>query len=102
MFSLLAAIALSKTLDYYADTETSEMTPTSNETTSDNKEAESDNENEQNNRNLYDKAGKVTKRRPGTNNNPEEEETNIVSANVKTIVVICSKFIVYSLVTIFH
>ena len=73
------------------------MTPSSNETTGDNKEAESDNENEQNNRTLYDKAGKVTKRRPGANNNAEDEETNIVSANVKTIVVICSKFILHAL-----
>lgn len=89
----LAAIALSKTLDYYADAEVSEMTPLPNESTTDNKEPESDNENEQNNRTLYDKAGKVTKRRPGSTNNPEEDDSNIVSANIKTIVVICSKFI---------
>ena len=92
---VLAAIALSKTLDYYADTESSEMTPSVNESTNDNNEAESDNENDKNSRNLYDKAGKVTKKRSGTNNNnPEgEEDMNIVSANIKTIVVICSKSI---------
>jgi dolichyl-diphosphooligosaccharide--protein glycosyltransferase len=86
--SFLAAIALSKTLDYYADTETSEMTSSTNESTND------DNETESNNRNLYDKAGKITKRRNGTNNNNNqdgEDDQNIVSSNIKTIVVICSK-----------
>jgi hypothetical protein len=87
----LAAIALSKTLDYYADAETSEMTPGPVESGNDDDET-SDNENERNNRNLYDKAGKVTKRRPGpTNNNPDgDNEGNIVASNIKTIVVICS------------
>lgn len=89
----LAAIALSKTLDYYADAEVSEMTPLANEGTTDSKEAESDNDNESNNRTLYDKAGKVAKRRPGSNNNADEDDSNIVSANIKTIVVICSKSI---------
>jgi dolichyl-diphosphooligosaccharide--protein glycosyltransferase len=94
-FFFIAAIALSKTLDYYADTETSEMTTTSNDTTNDTNEPGSDNENDKNNRTLYDKAGKVTKRRSGTNNNNQdgEEDGNMVSSNIKTIVVICSKSI---------
>ncbi len=89
----IAAIALSKTLDYYADTESSEMTSSSNELVNDDNTTESDNENDKNNQNLYDKAGKITKRRSGpNNNNPDgEEDTNIVASNIKTIVVICSK-----------
>jgi hypothetical protein len=71
------------------------MTSSVNETNNDdNNEPESDNENQTTNRNLYDKAGKVTKRRSGTNNNNTQdgdEDGNIVSANIKTIVVICSK-----------
>jgi hypothetical protein len=94
-FFFIAAIALSKTLDYYADTETSEMTTTSTDTTNDTNEPGSDNENDKNNRTLYDKAGKVTKRRSGTNNNNQdgEEDGNMISSNIKTIVVICSKSI---------
>ncbi len=83
----LTAITLSKTLDYY----TSEMTSSSNESVTDDNEAESDN------RNLYDKAGKVTKRRSGTNNTNQDADDgpNIVSSNIKTIVVICSKLIYF-------
>jgi dolichyl-diphosphooligosaccharide--protein glycosyltransferase len=88
---ILAAIALSKTLDYYADAETSEMTSSTNESTNDDSETESDNENDKNNRNLYDKAGKVTKKRSGSTNpnQDNDEDSNIVSSNIKTIVVIC-------------
>ena len=91
-FSSLAAIALSKTLDYYADVETSEMTPSLNESVGDEDGAESETDGEKN-RKLYDKVGKVTKRRNGPNNNAQDgdEEPDIVSGNVKTIVVICSK-----------
>jgi hypothetical protein len=92
----LAAIALSKTLDYYADTETSDMN-SSPIASSDNDDG-SDNENERNNRSLYDKAGKsktVSGRRTpsGSNQDGGDEDANIVSSNIKTIVVICSKFI---------
>ena len=93
---LLAAIALSKTLDYYADAETSEMTSNSNESVNDNDDGtESDNENKKKNQNLYDKAGKVTKRRSETTNNNQDgdDDSNIVASNIKSIVVICSKLI---------
>jgi hypothetical protein len=72
------------------------MTTTTNETTNDTDEPESDNEPDKSNRTLYDKAGKVTKRRSGTNNNNQdgEESGNIVASNIKTIVVICSKSII--------
>jgi hypothetical protein len=71
------------------------MTTVTNETTNDTDEPESDNEADKSNRTLYDKAGKVTKRRSGPNNNNQdgEEGGNIVAANIKTIVVICSKSI---------
>ncbi len=92
----LAAIALSKTLDYYADTETSDMS--SSPVVTSNSDDGSDNENEtneKNNRNLYDKAGKsktITGRRgPSGTNQDGDDDNNIVSSNIKTIVVICSK-----------
>jgi hypothetical protein len=95
-FFYLAAIALSKTLDYYADTESSDMN--SSPIASTNDDDGSDNENEtsdKNNRSLYDKAGKsktITGRRgPSGTNQEGEDESNIVSSNIKTIVVICSK-----------
>jgi dolichyl-diphosphooligosaccharide--protein glycosyltransferase len=93
---LLAAIALSKTLDYYADTETSDMSSSPIVSTNDNEESDTENEtNNKNNRNLYDKAGKlktpVGRRNPSTPNQDDERDANIVSSNVKTIVVICSK-----------
>jgi hypothetical protein len=71
------------------------MNSSANESVTDGDGAESDNENDKNNRNLYDKAGKMAKRRSGTTNaNPEgDEDANIVSSNIKTIVVICGKFI---------
>lgn len=89
-----AAIALSKTLDYYADTESSTMNGPTNETTADEDRGDSDYENDSENRKLYDKAGRPTRRRPGQNpnNNENEEESNIVASNIKTIVVICSEF----------
>lgn len=90
-FVFLAAIALSKTLDYYADAESSEMTSNTNEITNEDNEDESETETDKNNRNLYDKVGKVTKRRSGPNGNNQENdnEQNIVASNIKTIVVIC-------------
>ena len=91
----LAAIALSKTLDYYADAETSDMS--SSPVVSVNDDDQSDNENEKNNRNLYDKAGKsqstAGRRGPSGANQDGEDDANIVSSNIKTIVVICSKYI---------
>ena len=94
----LAAIALSKTLDYYADAETSDMS--SSPVVSTNEENKDDNDNDtsdRNNRNLYDKAGKpksIPGRRGASGTNADaDEDTNIVSANIKTIVVICSKSI---------
>ena len=71
------------------------MTATTNETTNDTDEPESDNENDKNNQTLYDKAGKVAKRRKGPNNNNQDGEDGggIVASNIKTIVVICSKSI---------
>jgi dolichyl-diphosphooligosaccharide---protein glycosyltransferase len=93
VFVCLAAIALSKTLDYYADTESSQMNGNSNELNNGDDRTESDNENDTNNQNLYDKAGIPTRRRPGAsgNNQENDEDSNIVAANIKTIVVICSK-----------
>lgn len=90
---VLAAIALSKTLDYYADTESSEMTSNTNENVNEENNDENDNDNEKNNRNLYDKVGKPTKRRHESNatNQDGDNEGNIVASNIKTIVVICSK-----------
>jgi len=84
---VLAAIALSKTLDYYADAESSEMTSTTNETNDD----EGENENEKTNRNLYDKAGKPAKRRSGStsNNQDNDNDQSFITSNIKTIVVIC-------------
>ena len=92
-----AAIALSKTLDYYADTESSQMNGSSNEISNNEEGADSDNDNDTNNRNLYDKAGRVSRRRPGASGNAQEgdEDSNIVSSNIKTIVVICSKCITF-------
>ncbi|CAF5000996.1 unnamed protein product, partial [Rotaria sp. Silwood1] len=88
---VLAAIALSKTLDYYADTETSDMSTSPVVPSTDNDENE--NENDKNNRNLYDKAGKpkptTGRRGPSTNNQETDEDTSIVSSNIKTVVVIC-------------
>jgi hypothetical protein len=98
--SFLAAIALSKTLDYYADTESSEMTSSPSDSVNDDEDgAGSDNENDKNNRTLYDKAGKITRRPNGlTSNNPDgDDDGNIVSSNIKTIVVICSTFIDFHL-----
>lgn len=50
----------------------------------------------ENNRNLYDKAGKTKPtpgRRPPAVPNPDgDEDTGLVSSNIKTVVVICSKF----------
>jgi hypothetical protein len=88
-----AAIALSKTLDYYADMESSQMNGSSAEISNNEEGADSDNENDTNNRNLYDKAGRVSRKRAGASGNAQEgdEEANIVSSNIKTIVVICSK-----------
>jgi hypothetical protein len=91
---ILAAIALSKTLDYYADTETSDMS--SSPVVSTNGEEDNENEtNEKNNRNLYDKAGKpktiAGRRGPSGSNQDGDDDTNIVSSNIKTIVVICSQ-----------
>lgn len=89
----LAAIALSKTLDYYADAETSDMS--SSPVVSTNEENKDDNDTSD--RNLYDKAGKpksIPGRRGASGTNADaDEDTNIVSANIKTIVVICSKSI---------
>ncbi|CAF5136803.1 unnamed protein product [Rotaria magnacalcarata] len=52
-----------------------------------------DTESDKNNRNLYDKAGKpkpIPGRRGTPGTNPEaEEDTSIVSSNIKTVVVIC-------------
>ncbi|CAF1624516.1 unnamed protein product [Rotaria magnacalcarata] len=88
---VLAAIALSKTLDYYADTETSDMSTSPVVPTNDG-DGE-DTESDKNNRNLYDKAGKpkpIPGRRGTPGTNPEaEEDTSIVSSNIKTVVVIC-------------
>jgi hypothetical protein len=96
MLFFLAAIALSKTLDYYADAETSDMS--SSPVVSTNGNDESDNEDEtteKNNRNLYDKAGKsktiAGRRGPSGSNQEGDDDANIVSSNIKTIVVICSK-----------
>ncbi len=91
---LLAAIALSKTLDYYADTETSDMSSSPVVTTNEDEESDAET-NEKNNRNLYDKAGKskniAGRRPPAAGQQDGEEDANIVSSNIKTIVVICSK-----------
>jgi hypothetical protein len=92
----LAAIALSKTLDYYADTETSDMSSSPIVSTNGDDENENENEtNDKNNRNLYDKAGKpktiAGKRAPSGNTQDGDDDGNIVSSNIKTIVVICSK-----------
>ena len=94
---LLAAIALSKTLDYYADTETSDMN--SSPVVSTNSEDGDDNDNgttDANNRSLYDKAGKPkstpARRGPAGSTQDNDEDPNFVSSNIKTIVVICSKF----------
>ena len=96
-FLVSAAIALSKTLDYYADAETSDMS--SSPVVATNSEDGNNNEEEtadKNNRSLYDKAGKaktVTGRRgPSGSNQDGEDDSNIVSSNIKTIVVICSKW----------
>lgn len=94
----LAAIALSKTLDYYADAETSDMSSSPAVSTNDENKDDNDNDsNEKNNRNLYDKAGKAKsisgRRGPSGTSTDSDEDTNIVSSNIKTIVVICSKFI---------
>ena len=95
---ILAAIALSKTLDYYADTESTDMSTTPAAAATDNQESDTENENNgKNNRNLYDKAGKPKPnagRRPPSNANQDDDNgANIVSSNIKTIVVICSKSI---------
>jgi hypothetical protein len=94
--SILAAIALSKTLDYYADTESSDMNSNSVVSTNDDDASDNENEtNEKNNRSLYDKAGKskpITGRRgPSGTVQEGNNDENIVSSNIKTIVVICSK-----------
>ena len=90
-----AAIALSKTLDYYADDESSGMSSNSNESITNNDAADSDSETDKNNRNLYDRAGQVTRRRPGAagNNADNDADSNIFTANIKTIVVICSQLL---------
>jgi len=95
---ILAAIALSKTLDYYADTESSDMNSSPPGSTTDDQESDAENEtNGKNNRNLYDKAGKsktiAGRRGPSGSNQDTDESSNIVSSNIKTIVVICSKLI---------
>ena len=91
LHDVLAAIALSKTLDYYADAETFDVSSTATETSNDG----GGDENKKNDRNLYDKASKtktVSERRTSpTNNQDTNDNINIVSSNVKTIVVVGSK-----------
>lgn len=66
-------------------------------TNEENKDDNDNDSNDRNNRNLYDKAGKPKsipgRRGPSGTNAEADEDTNIVSANIKTIVVICSKSI---------
>jgi hypothetical protein len=95
---ILAAIALSKTLDYYADMESTDMSSSPAVSTNDDQESDTENEtNGKNNRNLYDKAGKskttAGRRGPSGTNQDDDDSSNIVSSNIKTIVVICSKSI---------
>ncbi|CAF1686679.1 unnamed protein product, partial [Adineta ricciae] len=91
---VLAAIALSKTLDYYADTETSDMNSSPVVSTSSEDGDDNDNDTtEANNRSLYDKAGKSKstpgRRGPTVSTQDNDGAPNIVSSNIKTIVVIC-------------
>lgn len=88
-----AAIALSKTLDYYADTENTDMS--SGPVVSTNSEDGDNNDKNNKNQNLYDEAGKPKtapgRRGPSGTNQDGDDDANIVSSNIKTIVVICSK-----------
>lgn len=60
-----------------------------------NDDDEEENEGDKNNRNLYDKAGKPKpipgRRGPSNTNQDGDDDANIVSSNIKTIVVICGK-----------
>ncbi|CAF0815242.1 unnamed protein product [Didymodactylos carnosus] len=106
---VLAAIALSKTLDYYADADSNENdTPavTSADDGNDTSESEEDANNvEITTRQLYDKAGKQKTSSVTTGNRHHRQQlltattgatatdtaddTNIIGSNIKTIVVIC-------------
>jgi hypothetical protein len=66
--------------------------------TTDNQDSDTENETSgKNNRSLYDKAGKpkssAGRRTPSNANQEDDNSANIVSSNIKTIVVICSKSI---------
>lgn len=89
----LAAIALSKTLDYYVDIESSQMNNAASETNDGDDKNDSDTESDSRDRNLYDKVGQPSRRRAGLNGNNQdnEEDSSLVASNIKTIVTICSK-----------
>ena len=65
-----------------------------------NNDDDEDESTENNNRNLYDKAGKpktvAGRRGPSGTNQEVDDDPNIVSSNIKTIVVICSKSLLIS------